>query len=145
MRLRRQGAVLGLMTAALFITCSCAVIDPQHVGNGQYLQIRKNETVLIESDTSNVGFQNCSISAYELLRTQPTLLGMVKCAQEKTAQSMPYYFKALDTRSTAADEMLPSSTYMVRTQASVLCSSALQVIRQREKTIIVQEHCQDPD
>lgn len=141
MQIFRRSAAWGLLAGMLLVSTGCGVTDPQRVGSGAYLQIREGETVLVESDTSNAGFQNCRDAAYQLLETQPSLAGSVKCAEEKTHQPMRYHFRAQEIRSADGGRVSPGAPYTVRTQTAARCRSMLAGVRKRDKTRILEARC----
>jgi len=141
MRIFKRSAGWGALAGALAVLAGCGVTDPQRVGNGAYLQITEGETVLVESDASNAGFQNCRDAAYQLLETQPSLAGSVKCAEDKTHQPMRYHFRAQEIRSADGGRISPGAPYTVRTLTAARCKSMLAGVRKREKTRILEARC----
>lgn len=120
---------------------ACSAIDPQQVGQGQYMQVMNGTDVLLESDASRAGFQNCSNSAYQLMQGNRDLQGRIRCAVEPTTQALPFTYRVRNSKSTAADHVLPSSAYLVRSRTSVICASSLAATAKEEKTEVFEDRC----
>jgi len=135
----RFGMVIGMaMVAAL---AACAGIDPQHVGNGQYLQILAGTDVVLETDTSALGLLNCSDSAYLAMQIDASLKGRLRCAGSPATSPLPYSYKARSTQTVAADHVLQSSPSLVRAKTSQLCRASLASSRADSKVEILEDHC----
>ncbi|CAN7783232.1 hypothetical protein LJR175_008305 [Variovorax sp. LjRoot175] len=120
---------------------ACSTIDPQQVGQGQYMQVMNGTDVLLESDASRAGFQNCANSAYQLMQGNKDLQGRIKCAAEPTTQALPFTYRVRNSKSTAGDHVLPSSAYLVRSRTSVICASSLAATAKEEKTEVFDDRC----
>ncbi len=116
-------------------------MDPQHIGNGQYLQVISGSEVVFETDTSASGLENCSNSAYALIQADPALKGKVRCALSSAASSLPYSYKAHNTMTATADHVRQSSPYMVRTKTTLLCTTSMANTRAQPKTVVLEDHC----
>jgi hypothetical protein len=129
--------------AALLVSlagCTTSMVDPQGVGNGQYLQIVKDTQVLAEIDTSNVGLMNCPNQAYMLTQQTPALAGRVKCAHASTTQQLAFGFTT-HIQTNESDGYKRSSPYRTRTSTTKMCSALLSASKSQEKAVIVEEHC----
>ena len=120
---------------------ACSAIDPQQVGQGPYMQVMNGPDVLLESDASRAGFQNCANSAYLLMQGTQDLQGRIKCAAEPTTQVLPFTYRVRNSKSTAGDHVLPSSAYLVRARTSVICASSLAATAKEEKTEVFDDRC----
>lgn len=127
--------------ASFALLTACAGIDPKNVGQGQYLQYVQGDAVLLESEAPKAGFQNCSNSAYQAMQSNKALEGHLKCAAVATAQPLPFTYRARSLATTAADHVLPSSPYIVRTKTSFICAQSMGEVRKQEKMEIVEDHC----
>ncbi|MEJ8857399.1 hypothetical protein WKW79_22695 [Variovorax robiniae] len=132
----------GWIVAAPCVLAGCAAMDGQGVGNGQYFQVLdKAGSVISESDAPKKGFQNCPNSAYEAMRSEPTLSGRVRCAVEPSRESLPYMFSARNTKSVGADQVLPTSAFVVRSRTAAICAAVLKATSAEEKVVILEDRC----
>jgi hypothetical protein len=120
--------------------CTTSALDPQAVGNGQYLQIVKDAQVLAEMETSSVGMMNCPNQAYLAIQQTPSLAGLVKCAHVPTTQQLPFSF-SIHYRLDESDGYRRSSPNRTKTLTSQLCLAMLNASKTQEKAVVVENQC----
>jgi len=139
-----RSAVEGAVVTTLLTLLGCAVspLDSHSVGNGQYLQIVKDDRVIAEIDTSNVGMMNCPNQAYMVIQQNPALTGLVKCTYAPTTQQLAFGFTT-HVQMNESDGYKRSSPYRTRTSTTQLCKALLTASKSQEKAAIVESHCDD--
>lgn len=132
---------IGSCLAAIVAVSGCAVVDPDRVGNGQYLQVFDTTGVFVETDSSRSGLQACPTTAYATMQQNPGLRGKIRCSSSPSVDSLPYTFKAWNRSTPQGDEKLLSSPFSSRFRDSNTCRSTLSEIRLRPNMEVLEDFC----
>lgn len=136
--------VICVILTAVASIAGCSIVDPNRVGNGQYLQQFDAAGVVMERETSQAGLKPCPTFAYEAMQANPGLKGRVRCSQNSSTDSLPYSFKAWIRETPQSDEKLLSSPFTFRFRNSEQCRSSLDMYRRTPKMEILEDFCNVP-
>lgn len=114
--------------------------DEYSVGNGQYLQVLRGQTVILETDTSNAGMMNCPNQVYRLIRDHPSMSSTTKCSSRATTDSLPFSFRA-HRQLTESDGYKRASPFITRTATSQMCATIREATAKMEQTVILEDSC----
>lgn len=123
----------------------CAVIDPGNVGTGYYFQrLNASGSVIIENDSAKNGYLNCSRSANELVRSNPSMKGQVLCSQQPTTQLLPFNIKIHSENSPGKNESFVTSPFTTRFATRQMCELEMANRKKDAKWVIIESNCATP-
>ena len=135
---------LTLLACALASASACAMVDPQNVGTGGYLQVLQGTQIVSETDLSGTGLKSCHQSAYEIMQKNPSIKGRVRCADRSAGDQLPYSFLAHNLMTPQSDEKHITNPFLTRASTSQICQAMLNARKAQEKTVIVEDRCAKP-
>lgn len=139
-QINEVGRYLGVLCAVLI--SGCAVIDPGNVGTGYYYQrLNASGAVIYENDSAKNGYLNCSRSASELIRSNPSLKGLVFCSQQPTTQSLPFSIKVHSENSPSRNESFVTSPFTTRFATRSMCEFEMADRKKDAKWAILESNC----
>lgn len=120
----------------------CAVIDPGNVGTGYYFQrLNASGNVIYEDDSSKNGYLNCSRSASELVRSNPSMKGQVLCSQQPTTQLLPFNIKIHSENSPGKNESFVTTPFTTRFATRQMCELEMANRKKDAKWVILENNC----
>lgn len=132
--------ISAVLAVAVATGCANTFVDPENVGIGRYLHIYRDGAILFETDTHNAGLLNCPNQAYQIIQSNPSLTGAVKCSDRSFPETLIYSFVA-HRQLTESDGFRRSSPYVTRTSNIQTCVSQRDATSKLEKTVILEDNC----
>jgi hypothetical protein len=137
-----QRFIYASLGALALVVSGCAALDPGGVGFGSYLQVLNAAGVVIyENDASKNGYLNCPNSANSMVQTKPSLKGRIVCAQQATAQALPFSIKVHSLNSPTANETRDTSPFLSRHATASACAADAANTSKDKKWIILENKC----
>lgn len=118
--------------ATLVVLSGCS-----SVGNGPYMQISRNGTLISESEHVT-GLKACSLDAIESMREFPEL--QIKCAHTSNAQALPYSVRVQNLKN-MSDGFQQSSPYTVRVATNAQCNSSVRYYSAQPQMRVIESNC----
>lgn len=131
-----------LASVIAVLISGCAVLDPQNVGTGYYLQqLDKMGLVVFEGDSSKNGYQSCANNAYALMQSNPAIKGSVICANSPTTQPLRYSIKLHSINSPHVNLTYDTSPFNFKFSTKSMCQASLKNLREDKKWLVLDVNC----
>jgi hypothetical protein len=137
--------ICSILIALAFAVSGCAALDSGGVGFGSYFQtLNASGIVIHENDASRNGYLNCANTANSIIQSNPTLKGRIVCAQQPTAQSLPFSVKVHSINSPAGNETKGTSAFFSRHATKASCATEVASRKADTKWLILEDNCAGP-